>query len=122
MARIQEIHFVRSPLDDLTREGELYRKLNDDGTLECFACGHRCIVKPGRRGICKVRYNEHGVLRVPYGYVGALQCDPTEKKPFFHVYPGSERPTLRRRPQSRQSRTTGWACKTIWSTTSSFLV
>jgi len=26
---------------------------------------------------------------VPHGYVGALQCDPTEKKPFFHVLPGS---------------------------------
>ena len=30
------------------------------------------------------------MLRVPFGYVGALQCDPTEKKPFFHVYPGSD--------------------------------
>jgi pyruvate formate lyase activating enzyme len=90
MTKVPEIHFVRSPLDDLTREGDLYRKLNADGTLECFACGHRCTVKPGRRGICKVRYNENGVLRVPYGYVGALQCDPTEKKPFFHVYPGSD--------------------------------
>jgi pyruvate formate lyase activating enzyme len=26
---------------------------------------------------------------VPAGYVAAVQCDPTEKKPFFHAYPGS---------------------------------
>ncbi|MBI3761616.1 MAG: AmmeMemoRadiSam system radical SAM enzyme, partial [Chloroflexi bacterium] len=54
------------------------------------ACGHRCLIKEGRRGICKVRFNEGGVLKVPFGYVGALQCDPTEKKPFFHVLPGSD--------------------------------
>src|SRR5581483_7065129 len=29
------------------------------------------------------------VLYVPYGYVGALQCDPIEKKPFFHALPGA---------------------------------
>jgi pyruvate formate lyase activating enzyme len=27
---------------------------------------------------------------VPWGYVAALQSDPIEKKPFFHVLPGSE--------------------------------
>jgi pyruvate formate lyase activating enzyme len=37
-----------------------------------------------------VRYNEGGTLRVPSGYVGALQCDPIEKKPFFHALPGSD--------------------------------
>jgi len=28
-------------------------------------------------------------LRVPWGYVGALQSDPIEKKPFSHVMPGT---------------------------------
>jgi pyruvate formate lyase activating enzyme len=41
-----------------------------------------------------VRYNDSGTLRVPAGYVAALQCDPTEKKPFFHVYPGSDAVTF----------------------------
>ena len=36
-----------------------------------------------------MRFNEHGRLRVPWGYVGGVQCDPVEKKPFFHVYPGA---------------------------------
>jgi pyruvate formate lyase activating enzyme len=26
---------------------------------------------------------------VPWGYVAGVQCDPIEKKPFFHAYPGS---------------------------------
>src|SRR3982751_4807995 len=60
------------------------------GDVQCFACGHRCIVKPGRDGVCRVRFNEEGTLLVPHGYVGALACDPIEKKPFFHVLPGSD--------------------------------
>jgi pyruvate formate lyase activating enzyme len=40
-------------------------------------------------GVCKVRFNDGGRLRVPWGYVAGVQCDPVEKKPFFHVYPGA---------------------------------
>src|SRR5476649_2238329 len=61
-----------------------------DGAVRCFACGHRCLVKPGRDGVCRVRFNENGTLLVPRGYVGVLACDPIEKKPFFHVLPGSD--------------------------------
>ena len=61
-----------------------------DGAVRCVACGHRCLVRPGRRGICKVRFNREGTLYAPWGYVAALQSDPTEKKPFFHVLPGSD--------------------------------
>src|SRR6266496_1200887 len=75
-------------LDKLTVTGELYKKL-DDKTIECYACGHRCKIREGRRGICQVRFNEGGELRVPWGYVAALQSDPIEKKPFFHVNPGT---------------------------------
>src|SRR3989338_8086652 len=71
-----------------TREGELYEKLSDKA-LRCFACGHRCLIREGKRGVCMVRFNEGGTLKVPFGYVGALQCDPIEKKPFFHVLPGT---------------------------------
>jgi pyruvate formate lyase activating enzyme len=75
-------------LKRLTREGDLYEK-QPDSSLICFACGHRCLIRPGRKGICKVRTNEGGRLLVPHGYVGALQLDPIEKKPFFHALPGS---------------------------------
>ena len=57
--------------------------------MRCVACGHRCLIPPGARGICQVRRNLNGVLRVPRGYVGALQVDPVEKKPFFHLLPGA---------------------------------
>ncbi|NIS78762.1 MAG: AmmeMemoRadiSam system radical SAM enzyme [Anaerolineales bacterium] len=76
-------------LDSMTSEGELYESL-PDGSVRCNACGHRCLIRSGRRGVCKVRFNRDGVLHVPWGYVGALQCDPTEKKPFFHFLPGSD--------------------------------
>ncbi len=76
-------------LDRLTLEGVLYEKL-DNNAVRCYACGHRCLIKEGKEGICHVRYNKGGVLYVPHGYVGALQIDPTEKKPFFHILPGSD--------------------------------
>ena len=79
---------LANTLDRLTVEGSLYERL-PDGSVRCFACGHRCLIRAGRRGICQVRFNEGGTLHVPWGYVAALQSDPIEKKPFFHVMPGS---------------------------------
>ncbi len=76
-------------LDSLTVEGDLYERF-PDRSVRCSACGHRCLIRPDRRGICKVRFNQNGMLRVPWGYVGALQSDPTEKKPFYHLLPGSD--------------------------------
>ena|SRR5687767_7882924 len=78
-------------LDALTIEGALYEVEDaEDKRIRCYACGHRCLIKEGRRGICQVRFNDNGVLRVPHGYVGALQVDPIEKKPFFHAFPGTD--------------------------------
>jgi pyruvate formate lyase activating enzyme len=80
---------LQGQLDRMTAPGELVIVEDaDEKKLRCVACGHRCLIKEGRRGICKVRYNEGGTLRVPRNYVGALQVDPIEKKPFFHVWPG----------------------------------
>lgn len=76
-------------LDRMTVQGELYETL-PDRSVRCYACGHRCLIREGRRGICKVRFNEGGNLRVPWGYVAALQVDPIEKKPFNHLLPGSD--------------------------------
>jgi pyruvate formate lyase activating enzyme len=61
----------------------------DRGRLRCHACGHRCPIPEGAAGVCKVRFNQGGRLHVPWGYVAGIQCDPVEKKPFFHVYPGA---------------------------------
>jgi len=57
--------------------------------IRCYACGHRCPIPEGQPGVCKVRFNRGGVLYVPYGYVAGVQCDPIEKKPFFHAMPGA---------------------------------
>jgi len=57
--------------------------------LRCYSCGHRCPIPEGAAGVCKVRFNLGGTLRVPYGYVAGIQCDPIEKKPFFHARPGA---------------------------------
>jgi pyruvate formate lyase activating enzyme len=48
------------------------------------------LIRVDRRGICQVRFNRDGKLYVPWGYVAALQVDPIEKKPFFHVLPGAD--------------------------------
>lgn len=66
----------------------------DDGKVECVACAHRCTIAPGRRGACKVRYNDGGSLRVPWGYVGSLQINPIEQAPFMHAFAGEEVLTL----------------------------
>ena len=82
MAALKEV------LEENVREGELYEKL-DRGFVRCFACGHCCPIPDGLLGVCKVRFNRGGKLYVPWGYVGGVQCDPIEKKPFNHAYPGA---------------------------------
>jgi pyruvate formate lyase activating enzyme len=61
-----------------------------DGSVRCGVCAHRCLVRPGRRGICGVRENRAGRLWCEaYGVVAAAGLDPIEKKPLFHVDPGT---------------------------------
>ena len=61
----------------------------DRNRIRCYACGHCCPIPEGQPGVCKVRFNRGGKLYVPYGYVAGVQCDPIEKKPFFHAHPGA---------------------------------
>jgi hypothetical protein len=61
----------------------------DGKRVRCYACGHCCPIPEGSPGVCKVRFNRDGRLMVPFGYVAGAQADPVEKKPFFHVRPGS---------------------------------
>jgi pyruvate formate lyase activating enzyme len=79
---------LREVLNQHVRQGELY-EIIDRNRIRCFACGHCCPIPEGQPGVCKVRYNQGGTLYVPWGYVGGVQCDPIEKKPFFHAYPGA---------------------------------
>jgi pyruvate formate lyase activating enzyme len=79
---------LSSTLSHLVREGELWEPI-DSRRIRCYACGHCCPIFDGQAGVCKVRFNKDGKLFVPWGYTAALQCDPIEKKPFFHARPGS---------------------------------
>ena len=81
---------LRSILDQRVREADphLYERL-DKNRVRCFSCGHCCPIPDGQPGVCKVRYNSGGTLYVPWGYVAGTQCDPIEKKPFFHAHPGA---------------------------------
>ena len=58
---------------------------------QCRLCPHRCKIAPDETGKCGVRRNEQGTLRsLVYGMCAAVAEDPIEKKPLFHVYPGSK--------------------------------
>jgi pyruvate formate lyase activating enzyme len=70
-------------------EALLYERM-DALKVQCNLCRHRCVIKNGRKGICGVRENRDGVLTsLVYGKLIARHVDPIEKKPLFHVSPGS---------------------------------
>ena len=79
---------LREVLNQNVRQGDLYEAI-ERNRIRCFACGHCCPIPEGQAGVCKVRFNQGGKLYVPWGYVGGVQCDPIEKKPFFHAFPGA---------------------------------
>src|SRR2546428_11741785 len=89
----QAVVTLAETLNRLTREGELYEK-HPDGSLTCFACGHRCLIRPGRSGICKVRYNEAGTPHVPHRHVGGLPVHPLAKQPLLHHLPAKFSPFI----------------------------
>jgi pyruvate formate lyase activating enzyme len=70
-------------------EAMLYRKAEED-SCDCFLCSHRCHIKPGKRGVCRVRENRAGTLyTLVYGKLIAAHVDPIEKKPLYHFLPGT---------------------------------
>jgi pyruvate formate lyase activating enzyme len=79
---------IEEVLSQYTEPGFVFQTL-EGNRVRCYACGHRCRIPEGRSGVCRVRFNRKGVLKVPFGYVAGMQLDPIEKKPFFHVRPGS---------------------------------
>ncbi len=70
-------------------EALLYEK-EGKNVVRCALCAHRCRIDAGARGVCGVRENRAGVLTsLVSRAVVAANCDPIEKKPLFHVLPGS---------------------------------
>ncbi len=72
------------------KEALYYEKLAEQ-SVRCHLCPHNCLIKPGQRGVCKVRENFNGVLKThTYGKMATSpQMDPIEKKPLYHFFPGS---------------------------------
>ncbi len=58
--------------------------------VNCRLCRFHCRIVPGRRGLCGVRENRSGVLySLVYGRSISANVDPIEKKPLYHLLPGS---------------------------------
>jgi pyruvate formate lyase activating enzyme len=82
--------FAGAPADPPDPEARYYETL-DGNRVHCLLCPRECRVPPGKSGYCGVRVNRGGryFSRV-YGRPVAVNNDPIEKKPFFHVLPGSK--------------------------------
>ena len=73
----------------MVHEALLYEK-EAENRVRCGLCAHRCRIDPGERGVCGVRENREGtLLSLVYGAIVAENFDPIEKKPLFHLLPGS---------------------------------
>lgn len=71
------------------REALLYKK-GKDKCVHCLLCNHYCTIANGGFGRCGVRENRDGILyTLVYGQLVAKNVDPIEKKPLFHLLPGS---------------------------------
>ena len=61
-----------------------------ESAVRCHLCRLECIIPKGGRGRCRTRENYDGrLVSLVYGQLIAAHVDPVEKKPLFHVLPGS---------------------------------
>lgn len=77
-------------ISDSWDKAELWSPL-ENHKVQCHLCAHTCTLRPGARGRCAVRVNDHGELKTLVGNkVISLAVDPIEKKPLYHYLPGSK--------------------------------
>lgn len=58
--------------------------------VRCELCPNLCELAAGERAPCRVRENRGGTgYTLAYSNPALIQEDPVERKPFFHVTPGS---------------------------------
>ncbi len=73
----------------MVREALLYER-RPGARVQCHVCQWRCVINPGKTGVCRVRENRDGVMHtVNYGEVSSIAVDPIEKKPVFHFHPST---------------------------------
>ncbi|HLC22987.1 MAG TPA: AmmeMemoRadiSam system radical SAM enzyme [Dehalococcoidia bacterium] len=71
------------------KEVTLYDRL-PDSRVRCQICLWRCVINPGKLGVCRMRRNDGGTLyALNYSSVSSVAIDPIEKKPLFHFFPGT---------------------------------
>ena len=67
----------------------LYEELPGE-RVRCNVCQWRCVINPGKMGVCRMRINRDGTLyTMNYAEVSSVASDPIEKKPLFHFFPGT---------------------------------
>lgn len=72
------------------QEARHYEVINKN-SVKCGLCFRGCFISDGKRGFCRVRENNKGKLySIVYGRPAALQLDPIEKEPMYHIHPGSD--------------------------------
>jgi pyruvate formate lyase activating enzyme len=76
--------------EEVVKEAMYYER-GEGTTVRCGLCRFKCLIQDGARGICAVRENRGGILcTLAYGTLCAEHVEPIEKKPLFHVLPGSK--------------------------------
>jgi pyruvate formate lyase activating enzyme len=70
------------------RKALLQKAVN--GKVRCLTCERQCLLADGQVGWCRTRQNQDGTIyTLIYGLVSSLSCNPIEKKPLYHFYPGT---------------------------------
>ena len=70
-------------------EARYYERLENE-EIQCKLCPKECKIGDRERGYCGARENRKGTYySLVYGQPCAIHLDPIEKKPFFHVMPGT---------------------------------
>jgi pyruvate formate lyase activating enzyme len=79
-------HKVWDPKD--LHEARYYRQISGN-IVQCQVCFRNCVVPEGQWGFCRNKVNIGGrYFTLVYGQPSALQMDPIEKEPAFHMLPG----------------------------------
>ena len=69
---------------------QYYKKVKNKDKITCLLCRHYCEMREGQVGACGVNKNVDGELKtLVYGHPIALNVDPVEKKPLYHLLPGT---------------------------------
>jgi pyruvate formate lyase activating enzyme len=69
-------------------KARLHERIDDE--VRCLTCERRCLLAEGQVGWCRTRQNRDGMIyTLIYGLISSLSCNPIEKKPLYHFYPGS---------------------------------